>query len=173
MDGAQVGILKETHQVSLGSFLECHHSRGLEAEVGLEILSDLTHQALERQLPDEQFGALLVTADLTESHGARPVAVGLLDTSRGRGRLASSLGSELLAGRLATSGLAGGLLGTCHAAADRTGRSTDGYYLVESARSAQTSLYIRLGGASAALSLATNGTGGWLAVRLTPTLSVG
>ena len=118
MDGAQVGVLKETHQVSLGSFLECHHSRGLEAEVGLEVLSDLTHQALERQLPDEQFGALLVTADLTKSHGARPVTVGLLHTSRGRGRLASSLGSELLAGRLATGGLAGGLLGTCHAAAD-------------------------------------------------------
>ena len=114
MDSAQVGILKETHQVSLGSFLECHDSRGLEAEVSLEILSDLTHQALERQLPDQQFGALLVTADLTKSHGTRPVTMGLLHTSSGRSRLASSLRGQLLAGRLATSGLACGLLGTCH-----------------------------------------------------------
>ena len=81
MDSTQVGILKQTHQVGLGSFLECHDSRGLEAKVSLEILSNLTHQALERQLPDQQFGALLVTADLTESHGTRPVTVGLLHTS--------------------------------------------------------------------------------------------
>ena len=44
------------------------------------------------QLADEQHGALMVmTADLTEGHGTGPVAVGLLDTSCGRGRVASCL----------------------------------------------------------------------------------
>ena len=114
VDGAQVGVLKEADQVSLGGFLQSHDGRRLEAEVGLEILGDLTHQALERQLPDEQLGALLVTADLTESHGSRPVTVGLLHAPGGWGRLASCLGGQLLAGRLATGGFASGLLGTCH-----------------------------------------------------------
>ena len=114
VDGAQVGILKETDEVGLGCFLESHDSRGLEAEVSLEILSDFTHQALERQLPDEELGALLITADLTERHGSRPVTVGLLDTSGGWGRLAGCLRGKLLAGRLATSGLASRLLGSCH-----------------------------------------------------------
>jgi len=40
--------------------------------------------------------------------------VGLLDTSGRRGRLASCLGGELLTRGLATSGLAGSLLGTGH-----------------------------------------------------------
>ena len=114
VDGAQVGILKETDEVGLGSFLESHDSRGLEAEVSLEILSDFAHQTLEGQLPDEEFGALLVTADLTESHGSRPVTVGLLDTSGGGGRLAGCFGGKLLAGCLPTSGLASRLLGSCH-----------------------------------------------------------
>ena len=36
MDSSQVGILKERHEVRLGSLLECHHSRGLEAKIGLQ-----------------------------------------------------------------------------------------------------------------------------------------
>jgi hypothetical protein len=46
--------------------------------------------------------------------GTRPVAVRLLDTSGSRSRFARSLGCKLLTGRLATSGLACGLLGTGH-----------------------------------------------------------
>ena len=92
VDGAQVGVFEETHQVSLGSFLQGHDSGRLEAQVGLEILSNLTHQTLERQLPDQELGALLVTTDLTKGNSSGPVTVGLLDTSCSRGRLASSLG---------------------------------------------------------------------------------
>jgi hypothetical protein len=40
--------------------------------------------------------------------------VGLLDASGGGSRLASCLGGQLLAGRLASGGLAGGLLGASH-----------------------------------------------------------
>ena len=114
VDGAQVGVLKETNQVGLRGLLEGHDSRGLEAEVSLEVLSDFSDKALEGQLADEKLSGLLVTTDLTESNGTRAVTVGLLDTSGGGGRLASGLGGQLLPGGLATSGLASGLLGTGH-----------------------------------------------------------
>ena len=114
VDGAEVGVLKEADEVGLGGFLQSHDGRGLEAEIGLEVLGDLTHQALEGQLPDEQLGALLVAADLTEGHGAGPVTVGLLHPAGGWSRLAGSLGGQLLAGRLASGGFPGSLLGTSH-----------------------------------------------------------
>ena len=60
VDGAEVGVLKETNQVGLASLLESHHSRALEPQVGLEILGNLTDEALEWQLADEQFSRLLV-----------------------------------------------------------------------------------------------------------------
>ena len=114
VDGAQVGVLEETHQVSLAGLLQSHDGGALEAQVGLEVLGDLTDQTLEGQLADQQLGALLVTTDLTESHGTGPVPVGLLDASGGGGGLASGLGGQLLARSLSSSGLAGGLLGTGH-----------------------------------------------------------
>ena len=114
VDGAQVRVLKETDEVSLGGLLQSHDSRGLEPEVGLEVLGNLAHKTLEGQLPDQQFGALLVAADLTEGHGAGPVTVGLLHPAGGWSRLAGSLGGQLLAGRLASGGFPGSLLGTSH-----------------------------------------------------------
>ena len=114
VDGAQVGVFEESYEVGFGSFLEGHDGRGLESEISLEVLGDFTDQALEGELADEEFSALLVSADLTESHGTGPVPVGLLDASCGRGGLASCLGGELLAWGLASGGLAGGLLGTSH-----------------------------------------------------------
>ena len=114
MDGAQVGVLKQSDEVSLAGLLEGHDSRALEAEVSLEVLGDLTDQALEGQLADEELGGLLVPPDLTEGHGAGAVPVGLLDATGGRGGLASGLGGQLLPGGLASSGLTGGLLGTGH-----------------------------------------------------------
>ena len=114
MDGAQVGVLEETNEVSLGGLLEGQHCRGLEAQVGLEVLSDLSHKALEWQLADEELSALLVTTDLTKSDGSRAVTVGLLDSSRSGSRLPGCLGGQLLTGSLSSSGLASGLLGTGH-----------------------------------------------------------
>ena len=35
VDGSQVGVLEEGDEVSLGGLLESHHSRRLEAEIGL------------------------------------------------------------------------------------------------------------------------------------------
>ena len=54
MDGAQVGVLKQTNKVSLASLLEGHDSRGLESEVSLEVLSDLPDQTLERKLQERR-----------------------------------------------------------------------------------------------------------------------
>ena len=67
----------------------------------------LTHQTLEGELADEELGRLLVATNLTKSDGTGLVAVRLLDASGRGGGLASRLGGELLAGGLATSGLAG------------------------------------------------------------------
>ena len=114
VDGAQVGVLKETNQVSLRGLLQGHDGAGLEAQVGLEVLGNLPDQALEGQLADEELSGLLVPPDLTKGYGTGAVPVGLLDTTGGGGGLASGLGGQLLPGGLASSGLAGGLLGTGH-----------------------------------------------------------
>jgi len=106
VDGAQVGVLEERDEVSLNGLLKSTDGRALEAEVGLEVLSNLTDKTLEWQLADEELGRLLVTTDLTESDGTRLVSVWLLDTTGRWRRLASSLGGELLTWCLATSRLA-------------------------------------------------------------------
>lgn len=114
VDGAQVGVLEETDEVSLAGFLEGHDGRALEAQIGLEVLSDFADQALERQFADQQLGRLLVTTDLTKSDGSGPVTMGLLDSSGSRCTLAGSLGCQLLPWRLSSGRLASGLLGTSH-----------------------------------------------------------
>ena len=114
VDGAQVGVLEEPDEVSLAGLLEGHDGGALEAQVSLEVLGDLTDQALEGQLADEQLGGLLVPPDLPEGDCAGPVPVGLLHTPGGGGGLAGSLGGQLLPGGLASGGLTGGLLGTGH-----------------------------------------------------------
>ena len=111
VDGGQVGVLEEADQVGLGGLLEGQDGGALETEVRLEVLGNLTHQALEGQLADEQLRRLLVAADLAQGDGAGSVTVGLLHTAGGGGRLAGRLGGELLAGGLATRGLACSLLG--------------------------------------------------------------
>ena len=114
VDGAEVGVLKETNQVSLRGLLEGHDSRGLESEVSLEVLGNLPDQALEGQLADEELSGLLVPPDLTESHSSRAVPVGLLDSTGGWRGLPGSLGGQLLPRSLASGGLTGSLLGTGH-----------------------------------------------------------
>ena len=114
MDGSKVGVLEKTDEVSLGRLLKGKDGGTLEAKIGLEILSDLTDKSLEGKLADEKLGRLLVTTDLTKSDSSGSVSVGLLDTASGRGRLAGSLGGELLARSLSSGGLACGLLCTGH-----------------------------------------------------------
>ena len=61
--------------------LQGSNGRGLEAEVGFEVLSDLPDESLEGKLADEKLGRLLVAADLAQGHRTGPEAVGLLHTS--------------------------------------------------------------------------------------------
>jgi hypothetical protein len=130
---AEIGVFEEGDQVGLDGLLQGTDGGALEAQVGLEVLSNLADQALEGKTADEELGGLLVPTDLTQGDGSGLVPVRLLDTA-GRGcGLASGLGGELLAGGLATGGLAleasavqwttggvltGCLLGTSH---DETG----------------------------------------------------
>ena len=53
VDGTQVGVLEESHQVGLTGLLQGHDGGALEAEVGLEVLSNFPHQTLERELERE------------------------------------------------------------------------------------------------------------------------
>ena len=69
MDGAQVGVLEQGDEVSLNGLLESTDGRGLEAEVRLEVLSNLTDETLEGKLADEELSRLLVATDLTQSDG--------------------------------------------------------------------------------------------------------
>ena len=91
VNGTQVGVFKEANEVGLRGLLKCKNSSALETKVGLEILSNLTHKALERSLTDQEVSRLLVLADLTESNGSRTVTVRLLDSSGGWSGLAGSL----------------------------------------------------------------------------------
>lgn len=114
MNSAQIGVLKEPDKVRLRRLLQRSHGGTLEPQIGLEVLSDFTDQALERELADEKLSALLVLTDLAECDGSWPEPVRLLHSAGGRSRLPGGLGGELLAWGLASSGLAGGLLGTSH-----------------------------------------------------------
>ena len=115
VDSGQVGVFEEGDEVSLSCFLEGHDGGGLESEIGLEVLSDLTDQPLEGKLPDQKLGRLLVPSDFTKGDSSRAETMGLLDTTSGSlGSLASSLGSELLTGSLSSGRFAGGLLGSGH-----------------------------------------------------------
>ena len=69
VNGAQVRVLEQPHEVRFGSFLEGQHGGALEAQLGLEVLGDLADESLERQLSDQELGALLVTADFAEGYG--------------------------------------------------------------------------------------------------------
>ncbi len=114
VDGAQVGVLEKSDQVGLAGFLQGHDGRALESQIGLEILSNLTDQALEGQLADQQLRALLVTTDLTEGDSSWPVSMGLLHSTGSRGALPCCLGGQLLSWGLASSWFSCGLLRSCH-----------------------------------------------------------
>ena len=95
VDGTQVGVLEQSNKVSFGSFLERQNSGGLETEIGLEVLSNLTNKTLEGSLADKEIGRLLVLADLTESNSSRAITVGFLYTSGSRCGLTGSLSNQI------------------------------------------------------------------------------
>ena len=114
VDGAQVGVFKQTNKVSLASFLKGHHSRALETQICLEILSDFSHKTLEGQLADQQLGGFLVTTDLTKRDCTRPVTMRFLDSTGSRSALTSCLSGELFSWSFSTGRFSCSLFRTCH-----------------------------------------------------------
>ena len=110
MDGAKVGVFEESNKVGLRGFLEGHDGGRLESKVTLEVLGNLTYQALEGKFADQKFSGFLVLTDLTKGNGTGSVTMRLLDTSGGRGVFAGSFGGKLLAGGFASGGFTCGLL---------------------------------------------------------------
>lgn len=92
VDSAQIGVLKQADEIGFGGLLQGEDGGALKAQVGLEVLGDLADETLEGELADEELGRLLELANFTKGDGSRAIAMGLLDTSRGRGRLTSGLG---------------------------------------------------------------------------------
>lgn len=105
MQGAKVRILEQRDEISLDGLLERTNSGGLEAQIGLVLLGNLTDEALERQLADKQLGTFLVLANFTESNGTGLITMRLLNAGgsmRAGCTLASNLRGNLFTGRLAT-----------------------------------------------------------------------
>ena len=63
-------------------------------------MGDFLNQSLERQFPDEEFGALLVPSDFSGGDSSGSESVGLLDSAGGWGALLGGLAVELLSGFL-------------------------------------------------------------------------
>lgn len=114
VDSAQVGVLEETDQVCFAGLLEGHDCAALESEVSLEVLCDLTDQTLEWQFSDQQFGALLVTTDLSQGDCSRPVTMWFLHTSGSWCTLPGGLCCQLFTRSLSSGRFTGGLLCTSH-----------------------------------------------------------
>jgi len=114
VNGAEIGILKESNEVCFGGFLEGSNGRRLESEIRLVVLGNLSDESLEGQLSDQEFGRLLVSSDFSKGDGSRAESVGLLDSSSRDGGLSGGLGGDMLSGGLSSSGFSGSLLGTSH-----------------------------------------------------------
>ena len=54
MNGAEVGIFEDAHQVGFTGFLEGHDGGRLESKIGLEVLSNFTDQSLEWKFSEKK-----------------------------------------------------------------------------------------------------------------------
>lgn len=81
VDRTQACVSEKVHHVCFRGFLDGKHGAGLEPQALLALRRDFTHQALERQLAQQQFRALLVAADLAQRDGAWAEAERLLHTA--------------------------------------------------------------------------------------------
>ncbi|ESR44782.1 hypothetical protein CICLE_v10003105mg, partial [Citrus x clementina] len=82
VNSTEIGVFKETHQISLGSFLKSRDGATLEPHIGLKVLSDFPNEPLERKLPYQKLSALLVLSDLSQGHYSPPETVWFLHSSR-------------------------------------------------------------------------------------------
>ena len=78
MNGAKICIFHDPGDVRLPSRLQRHNRMRLETQIRLEILRNLAHETLERELAAQKFGAFLVFPNLPESDCSRPVEINML-----------------------------------------------------------------------------------------------
>ena len=112
----QIRVFKQPHHVSFSRFLQSQNRHGLEPQIWLHFLSNLTHESLERQFPDEQLSWLLELADFSQRDRAWSESMRLLDSALGSHmrRFASCLVCKLFAGGFGSRVFAGGHLGSGH-----------------------------------------------------------
>lgn len=130
MDRAEVGVFEQGHEKRLGGLLQCAQGMGLEASIELpHVLGNLAHEALERELAQEEVGVALVAADLAECDGSRAVAVWLFDTACGGGGFARCPDGEEFGWGSPPGAPFGRLFGACHGFAGR-GRESGVMFLL-------------------------------------------
>lgn len=114
VNGTEIRVLKETDEVGFGGFLKGGNGGGLEPEVGLVVLGNLSNESLEGELSNEQLSGLLVSSNLSKGDRPRSEAVGLLDSSSRDGGLPCCLGGDVLSGCFPSSRFTCGLFGSGH-----------------------------------------------------------
>ena len=81
MNGAKIGIFKQSYHVSLGSFLKSKNCLGLESQIAFVFLSDFSDQSLEWKFSDEELSRFLELSDFSESNCAWSESVRFLDST--------------------------------------------------------------------------------------------
>ena len=115
VDGAEVGVFEEGHEVGLSGFLEGKHGGALESEFLLELVGDFSDESLEGEFSDEEVSGLLVLPDFSEGNCSGFESVGFLDTGGDGSALPGDLlGDQLFPGHLLSSALSGGLFSSSH-----------------------------------------------------------
>ena len=114
VNGAEVGVLEKSYEVSLSCFLKSQNGSRLESEISLVFLSNFTDESLEWEFTDQKFSRFLILADFSESHSSGAETVGFLDASGGRSTFAGCLGGKMFAGSFKSGSLAGGMFGAGH-----------------------------------------------------------
>ena len=114
MDGTEVGVLEKTNHISLRGLLESKDSGGLESQVGLEIVGDLSNESLERKFSNEELSGFLELSDLSKSDGTWSESMWSLDSTGLWGLTLGLLVSNVLSWSLGSGVLSSGMLGSCH-----------------------------------------------------------
>jgi hypothetical protein len=100
VNSTQIRVLEKRDKVRLNSLLQRADRTGLEPQVGLEVLGDFTHQALEGQFTDKEFSRLLVPTDFSQGDSTGTVTMGFLDSAGGlplEGRLVQDVREQTCA----------------------------------------------------------------------------
>ena len=93
MDGAKVCVLEETCEVALSSLLKGQEGGTLEAELGVDALTDSSDETLEGGLSKHEICSLLVLLDLSngDCSGSESELALLLDATLSSSGLLASL----------------------------------------------------------------------------------